>query len=388
MDTCVVVAARLIPPQGRLLNQPTLFHALRKVVQSHAALGVRLCDESSNPSFERLHKIDLTEVVEFSEISDLEAALEALMQRPFDTTSDMPLWRVVALKDNTICFAWHHALGDGMSGLAFHRALLDSIKELGNYDPVADWTVIPSKGYFAPPIEAVLDLTPSWRKVVLEVFRLFAPTSWTRGASAWTGNPVKMHPCITTHARLIEFSPDTILELLPICRSHNATLTSTFHELAISTISSLILAEKQHERYKTISSYVPISLREVAGTSKDVFCDHVSILHTYPLLKTTFSWEEAARYAKLLRSYIPKSGEEIGMLKFLFGKYEAFFKGKLGKKRLGGPALKMNMVGDPTGGITITFTWGDDSLPCSFVEEFICDFRDGVEELLNSEATV
>ncbi|KAG5647513.1 hypothetical protein DXG03_009450 [Asterophora parasitica] len=416
LDSCVLTAARYIPPEGHILDEATIFHALRKVVETHSALGVRLAGEfSSSPSFERLPNVDLAKVVEFSDSSDLAATLEAQMLRPFDTASLLPLWRVVVMKDDTICFAWHHGIGDGMSGIAFHRTLLASLSERDDSAHPTNSIVLPSTNAFIPAIEAVISLTPSWRKAVVELFELFCPTAWTRGASAWTGNPVKSDISLTTHVRLIEFSPAKASALLTLCRSHKATLTSAFQIMAISVISSLISGGK----HKTISFYVPISLRGIAGTSKNAFCDHVSTLHTYPRINAAFSWAEAAQCASHLRAYTPKSVEEIGMLKFLFGKYDEFLKGKLGKKRQGGieisnvgrfdvqaqyegptwsigrtvftqcdatlgSALKLNVAGDPRGGVTISVSWGEGAISNSLAENFTSGFRDGIEGLLKS----
>ncbi|KAF5383777.1 hypothetical protein D9615_003564 [Tricholomella constricta] len=417
LDSCVLNAAQYIHPENHRLEKGALFQALRKVVQLHPALGIRLARElSPNPSFERLQIVDLAEIVEFSDSCGLKATIEAQLLRPFNTASALPLWRVVVMKDDTICFAWHHCIGDGMSGLAFHRTLQASLEEGEDHTPAANYTVLPSRNTFTPAIEEMTSLTPSWGKVVLEIFELFAPTAWTRGASAWTGNPVKTDISLTTRVLLIEFAPDEVSALLNICRSHKATLTSAFQTMAISVLSSLIPAEK----HKTISSYVPISLRGIAGTPSDVFCDHVSTLHSYPRINATFSWVEAAQYASRLRSYTPQSVEEIGMIRFLFGKYASFFKGKLGKKRQGGieisnvgrfeakssleagptwsigrmvfaqcdavlgAALKLNVVGDSLGGVTVAVTWGAGAIPDSFAEEFTSRFKVGIDRLLKA----
>jgi hypothetical protein len=43
---------------------------------------------------------------------------------------------------------------------------------------------------------------------------------------------------------------------------------------------------------------------------------------------------------------------------------------------LTGAALGISAVGDPTGGLNISFKWGAESLDTEFVEEFISLFRD------------
>ncbi|KAG6821485.1 hypothetical protein H0H93_010209 [Arthromyces matolae] len=401
------MAAQYIPPEGQTLDKATIYAALRKVVHAHSALGVRL-GPADIPVFERLQKVDLSEVVEFSDSRDLAKAIESILQRKFDRSSDSPLWRLVVL-GNTVCFAWHHGIGDGKSGLAFHRAFLSALQAGGS--PDEDPIVVPSKDPLTPAIETLVDLSPSWGKFAVEIFGLFAPVSWTRQAGSWTGNPVPTNLTLETHARLIEFSPDVASSLLEVCRSHRATITSTVYAMALSIISEQALSDN----CTTVSSAVPISLRGLSGTSDDAICNHVSALQTYPKVNPIFSWEFASEYASEIRAFVKESVGEIGMLKYLYGRYDEFFLGKLGKKRragfelsnvgrfkvgkgiaqtwstgrmafaqcdvVQGAAIKLNAVGDALGGITITVTWGANSIPDAFAEDFVVKFKNGIGKL-------
>lgn len=415
LDSCVLMAAQYIPPKGRRLDRPTIYGALAKVIEVHTALGVRLKNPAKDPVFERLEKVELSEVVEFSDNCDLEATIQAQLLRKFDVTSNLPLWRVVILGDGTVCFAWHHGIGDGKSGLAFHRAFLTSLQL--NESRGGSSVLISPKNDLVPPIETLVDLSPSWLHIVSTLFGLYAPVSWTSAAHSWTGGQVPTEITFQNHVRLLEFSPDAVSTLLKVCRSHKATITSTFHALAVSVISDLVMSDK----YTAISSLVPVSLRGLSGTSSDVMCNHVSSLHRHTKINPTFSWEYASQYAAELRSYVKKSVEEIGMLSYLNGKYDEFFQGMLGKKRRGGfelsnvgrfeaentstdgtqwltgrmvfaqcdvvvgAALKLNVVGDAFGGITMSVIWGAGSVSDVFAESFIVKFRNGVDKFLSEE---
>ncbi|KAF9461246.1 alcohol acetyltransferase [Collybia nuda] len=416
LDSCVLAAAEYKIPIHLNLNKATIIQALHEVVKSHLALGVRLVGETtSQPSFGRLPGVDLSRVVEVLDSDNLQAAFEAQLSRPFITSSDMPLWRVVIMRNHYVIFAWHHAIGDGLSGLAFHRALLASLKKVPVISSdVKTYVPIPPTTLLFPAIETLTSLSPSWWKILQEIYDLFAPTSWTRGASAWTGNSVTVNVALKTRVRFIELTPEDVQALLTQCRLHGATLTSTYHVLATSVLSALISGTKS----ETISSYVPVSLRNIAGTSPDTFCDHVSTVHTYPPIQSTFSWVDATTFSSLLRSSTLKTRQEIGMLKFLFGQYEAYFKGKIGQKRQGGlelsnlgrfdiqkpgigdeswstmrmafaqcdsivgSALKLNCVGDSLGGITIAVTWGENCIPDSLGESFVFQFEEGLQKLM------
>lgn len=422
LDSCVLCAAQYTSKTLNL-DRSTLFHALRKVVKTHPALGVGVIGEASGaPSFTRLKVIDLSAVVEFLDSDDLESVFEAQMLRPFDTTLDLPLWRVIVLKNDIVCFAWHHSIGDGMSGLSFHRTLLSSLRAYEEVDRAStdsDTTCItlPPMTQLVPPIEKVTNVSPSWGKLFRVIYELYAPTPWTRGASAWTGNPVKSHDSVSlkTRVKLINFNPEEVSAFINLCRAHNTTFTAAFHALCISELSRLIMTDHSTTPFKTISSSVPFSLREIAGTSQDVFCEHLSTLNSYPRVQPDFSWAEAADFGAELRRCQLKGGEDIGMLRYLFGQYVSFFKGKLGKKRQGGleisnlgrfhdeagdkdwsigrmafvqcdavvgAALKMNIVGDRAGGVTVGVTWGEGSVADSFAELFVSAIRDAFGRMI------
>lgn len=149
-------------------------------------------------------------------------------------------------------------------------------------------------------------------------------------------------------------------------------------------------------------SYVPIPLEsKKAADGRD---------------RDGFPWETAAQYGARLHGSMNRSRELVGMLRYLFGLGVAqdYFVGSLGKKReytlllsnLGrfpaqdvkgadenqvarttrwtigevlfaqadgvhGPAVKVNVVGCPDGGLGITFSWGEGAINQNTVEAFI-----------------
>jgi len=110
------------------------------------------------------------------------------------------------------------------------------------------------------------------------------------------------------------------------------------------------------------------------------------------------------------------------MLRFIFGRYEAFFKGKIKRKReagleissigrfdtskavhvdsekwqidrvvfaqcdvITGAAFKMNVCGDPLGGLAIAVTWGLDAVDVAFIEAFVSKFKQMFQKILEGE---
>ncbi|KAJ7195853.1 alcohol acetyltransferase [Mycena rebaudengoi] len=416
LDSCVVLSAQYIHTEGSTLDQEIVFSVLSKVIGAHPALGVRLDGETtSKPFFARLETIDLSAVVQFSETARLEDALKRQLAQRFDTSADLPLWRVEVLKDNTVILALHHAIGDGLSGVAFLSSFLEALQE-AQPSGTSTSVTIPETLAMLPPLEALTSLWPSWRKIFTEILALFAPTSWMPSGSAWTANSVSnltpaLNPCI----RLLAFSATDMKAFLAACRSHSATVTSTFYVLAVAALSHCLDASPDVSHYKTLSTHVAVSLRTVAAAPATAMGDYNSSHHAYPPRAAEFSWADATRYAAELQRQKYVSREEVGMLYFLFGNVTGWMKGRLGKKRgstfelsnagrvaaqvgLGpwsigamafaqcdvviGSAVKMNAIGDPTGAVHVTVTWGEANIDRTFVESFIARFQEGFRALL------
>jgi len=110
------------------------------------------------------------------------------------------------------------------------------------------------------------------------------------------------------------------------------------------------------------------------------------------------------------------------MLKFLFGRFEPFFNDKIGKKRevgleissigrfdpsgdiradsekwhiermilaqcdvVTGAAIKMNVCGNPLGGLAIAVTWGSESVENALVEAFLFKFKQMFQDVLQEK---
>jgi NRPS condensation-like uncharacterized protein len=212
---------------------------------------------------------------------------------------------------------------------------------------------------------------------------------------------------VDTRVRLLQFKPSEATRFAEACRAHGATVTSTLYVLSVSVLARLLTSDPGI--YKTVSVLIPLSLRPVFGIASDVFGNYISSHNTYPALDSAFSWATAARFAAELQEQRSTNYRAMGMLRLVEKQYARFFMGTLGKKRrfgfalsnlgrfeapsvegswsidemffspcdsLTGAALGISAVGDPTGGLNISFKWGAESLDTEFVEEFISLFRD------------
>ncbi|KAF8190362.1 alcohol acetyltransferase [Mycena galopus ATCC 62051] len=410
LDSCVLVSARYTSVDGTILSKEHLFSALRKVIQTHPILSVMLQNEDSKPSFIRLEKIELPRVVQFSDHNDLEVAIQLQLSTRFDTAAQLPLWRVEVLNDGTVLVAYHHGIGDGLSGVAFHRSLLAALQDVGDDSPVVE---VSQPLSLLPPIEGMTSLWPSLSKIISEVLSLVLPASWQRSYYAWNANPVSKTQQFTPHVKLFTFSGEEMAAFAKICRSHSATVTSALYVLAASVLSRSV--PPHSPEYKTLTAVVAISLRSVAGASSDVLCDYVSGHRSYPPINPAFQWPAAARYATELQRQKTAAREEIGIIYLIASNFGGFMKGMLGGKRRAtfelsnagrvpavdgvrlwraermvfaqsdlviGAALKINVIGDPTGAVNVALTWGEEAIDRDVVESFATQFQEGLRALL------
>ncbi|KAJ7761109.1 alcohol acetyltransferase [Mycena metata] len=414
-------------PGNIILTKEVLFPALKTLIETHAVLGICFDNEadSVDVAFARLSTIELPHIVEFSETCDLQEATERQMCRRFDDTRhDLPLWRVQILPDNTVILALHHAIADGISTAAFHCALLRALQSASS-SSFPSSVVVPDLPLL-PAMDDLTDTSVSLWTVFSTLFEALAPRWFTNAYYAWSGHPVPTVIKIQPHVRLVQFDAPDAKRLADACRAQGATVTSALYILTVCVLSRLLAAT--NTSYKTISVLTPISLRGVATptpTPSSALCNQASSCTTYPPLKAEFSWSDAARFAVELKAQKLKAREQYGIVRLIANRYTRFILGDLGTTRryglifsnlgrievdaeaekakgkgnaaaqwsmgnmffvhedtFAGPALGLNIVGDPAGGINICVKWGEESLDAGFVDAFVPMFEKAFHSLL------
>lgn len=439
-DSCVVVSAKY-SATGVVLNRQTLYPALHRIVLAHPALSVQVATgpkPNAKPRFVQLPEVNLDDVVAFAQERDYENSIAQVLMAQLDQTFELgtanPLWRLVVVSGRTVVFAYHHAIADGQSGLAFHAALLSILNSPSDTTTLSGNKVtIPEDSSLVPAVESLTSISVSFGGLLSAACGAFAPQALTKAASSWTGNPVTQTPSVKMHVRCWEIEASQAAELLTLCRKNGATLTGCMHTLAAGVLSRLISSNQdlRRKRFQTLCSSVPISLRRYTGASPYVLCDHVSSVRSYTSVKTLanestsrawFSWPVAAKFSKRIAASAKKSREVIGTMRILFmlGISKSYFLDQLGKKRhnsfelsnLGkfpappeeagegpwsigsvylaqcdsvtGSAIKLNVVGSPTGSINVTFSWGQGTIDDDLAETFIRDVKAALFSVLES----
>ena len=430
----VIISGRYTREYGSVLDKAYLYVALAKVMQKHGFLNVCVAGEDTpTPVYARLDAINLDEVVSFVD-GDLREVLESETAKGFD--SSKPLWRVLVLKDGHVLFSFHHAIGDGQSGMAFHQSLLEALNDADHSSLSSTITTTvstPSEIQLLPPIEKAVDLSVPLFHLLYRILQMLLPGPLTYGHYAWTGYPSPLEAKLAGRTRLLYYNPEAAHRIVQVCRAHKTSLTPLLH-----TLATLIMSEQLAEdpstagKYSYLASTIPVSLRSVANAPTDAMCNYVSTLSSFsPLIQRIpsqaeekswlreFPWKTASELTQTLRRQQTESLKTVGMLKYV-SDYEGFLKGKLGKKRevtfevsnvgrfVGstasgrarwrldnvyfsqsnpstGGAIHINVAGDPAGGIGISVTWGEGAIDDAFGETFFAAFKDGLEEVIHHD---
>ncbi|KAI0738638.1 alcohol acetyltransferase [Daedaleopsis nitida] len=429
LNACVVVTAQYSSITGASLDKATIFAALEEVIGNEAALVARLPPSSSDLPWIRLPSVDLNKVVTFVEQDSdtLHVLLEEYFARPLEFAEDMPLWRLLVLRDGTLIFAYDHAMADGQSGLAFHVALLGALNGLPA--TVAEHSGIvaaPQDTALAPAMEDAVDVSVPFMVIIREIIKAFFPFFYKRKlARAWTGNPVVKPLTLATTVRILKCSPAETARLLALARAHKTTLTCTLHTLALRVVSPLVYAQPANgAAYTTIPTFIVMSSRRFTGAPPSVMCNHIgNVAEHHALFREdppAFAWDAAAALVALLKRGAPHSMHSVGMLKYLHGNYEGYLLGRLGGKRAAGlelsnlgafpqptqaggdsvgpwkigqmlfsqadatvgAALKLNVAGGGDGGLGVTVTWGKGAVDHELAEGFVKGFDEGLRALV------
>jgi len=340
------------------------------------------------------------------------------------------------LKDGTFNFAWHHIIGDGQSGVAFHHALLSALNDV-QQPSIANPPIIqvPQDSTLVPHIESIINVSVSPITLCREVLKLFIPASWTASASTWTGTAVPEKESLVAQVRLLQFSAEDGKRLVLACRAHRTTLTPLLYTLTATILSKLLVGDESAKKYSFLSASIAISLRKLTKTSPYEMCNHISGYHqyvpitrpkSYPsgLTQEAFPWSMAETLTATLQKQLTQSAERIGLLRFV-SNYETYLKRCFGKKRdvtfevsnlgqfpsevhggddvrsgerapkwsishvyftqaqpVSGPLLYVNVVGTPDGGLGISISWSEGAIDDSAGEAFVNSFRQALDEMI------
>jgi len=345
------------------------------VIAKHSILSaIPLSEDLSYPGpyFARLPSIDLRTCVTFLlrkstppgegeadvELDDL---LSSQHSRNFkDEVGTKPFWRLTILttpfhQQFTAIWVVHHALGDGISGLVFHRSFLSGLQSTiisGEVDAI----LLSPKNALLPPLEDMHPLPLSIGFLMKGQWNEWFPPSL---AGLWTGSVVKA-PAPTpgrTHIKTIVFAKKQTSELVALSRKNRTTVTATLEVV----VASALLANLGPE-FGVVKGGGPISLRsdiKSLDLNADVDIDQTigvyvsqygythSRLPSSPISTpalASFSWDEARAVRQTIVQEVTKMGSNsiVGLLRWV-SDLQSFFTKRIGLPR--GDSFEVSNVG-------------------------------------------
>ncbi|KUJ18434.1 uncharacterized protein LY89DRAFT_781486 [Mollisia scopiformis] len=313
--------------------EDVILKAVAAVVQKHPILLAIVIDEDSpNPYFARLPSIDIREAVTFlkrettyiKDQTDIEIdrILEDQHNKGFKTSfGKLPFWRLIIVTNSDVefvaSFIFHHSLGDGASGLVFHKDFLAGLQD--KTLALVSTVVHPRQTDLLPNLE------------LLHPLPIQTPKPALVHANLWSGREVTMPT--QSHFRSLFLSQSTSQGFVQACKSHGTTVTAT-----IPVIMAIALMENIEASFDEVECTVPVSLRRwmpniINEDSFGVWIDAFSQYYHRENV-STFSWDEARRSRETISEYLKSDGQCINVAKFQKIKdMREFFLSRVGKER-------------------------------------------------------
>ncbi|EFQ99877.1 hypothetical protein MGYG_02889 [Nannizzia gypsea CBS 118893] len=351
-----VTASYVLPSSCELPVKDCVYTALESLIEEHPALSaIPLAEDSLEPYFVRLPEVDVDQCVSFRErnaefnaaADERDTELDELLteQHNISFAAPLPYWRLCILtgpKDSrrfTASYFWHHAIGDGSSGKAFHKSLLVALKSVCSSSTAASTvkSVVESpKTPLLPTLEETCPMPMSFFFILSVWFRakIWAPA---RDPALWAGS--KMVTPLQNCIRHLVVSKRDATVFREVCRENKATVTA-----GLQTVLAQALFKQIPEQYTKLTCEGAISARRWL-TDPSITDDSIGVwVHGYHeeysrdnVCKSdnAFSWDEARRSKQTLDAVLSRRGKNslTGMLKYAKDYVNELFLSKLGKER-------------------------------------------------------
>ncbi|KAJ2985994.1 hypothetical protein NUW58_g5243 [Xylaria curta] len=323
-----VAATYSVSPFGNLNTKQgfrdAFENSLQATINVHPGLCYGLADQVDD-SLQLYRQVEVTrreDVVKYAEIGELDAGRshEDLFHREIETahaelwTANKPAWKTVVLiysderltanPDNGnqadydkfcwtihVAFLFHHAIADGLSGLAFHKTLMQSFEAAPGDGQRPQWPLFLLDARPAPPsMDDLIDFIP--------------PTMYHAREDAservWGGSVVTLSSIdgFESRLRVITFTHQEFSEVLRTCRKLEVTVTNLLHGVICTTLARALAGDEG------IRAATPYSLRKFTGAAPQAILNHISFATKYV----------PSSLLRALRQSAPHSPEEHRLL--------------------------------------------------------------------------
>jgi len=274
----------------------SIYAALHTVLADHPALACGIVNEDTpKPAYIRLTKIDLRDNVIIRKLAineTLETILAYEHSLLWPHLDARPGWKLLIIPhpDRSLAdvsFLFHHALMDGLSGPAFHYALLNALNHPtlpARISPIIEFN---DSIELPPPVESKLSLKVTYGRLLSEVFGTYAPSLMqylpflsSTNTRPWTGAtaslPTPTSPYIA-QVRVIDIPSPYLTTILAKCKRSGSSLTAVLHGVIVLSLAKMI------PEASAFAAMTPYSVRDMTGTGMGEIVNHVSaVSNTYP----------------------------------------------------------------------------------------------------------
>lgn len=268
-------------------------------------MSVAIEDEGSKePKWKRVEKIDLEELVTIIDQDPRSNSDSWILEGHgefLDRVDEVPLWRVrVAVLPSdlvgqsngtfsfTVAFYFHHAIGDGISGGAFHLTFLSALNNiLSNPTSLSLDSIIPvPKLPLIPTLEMGTPLGFTFWFVLKQIIKTFL---WSPvDSKKWAGPNIKNPPTLPAigDQKSFDIKPETLKKLVKKCRDEQTTITALVAVLAARKVAVM------NPTYSHFAGTIPFSFRKFTGHSQRDMGNFVSnvVPHFSSEKKTPRGW--------------------------------------------------------------------------------------------------
>lgn len=264
-------------------NADGFYAPLKQCIDEHSFLSAVVRDAHGDKAYYvRAPTINLAEhITVLSQVQEGQDAREAMekligkeLDRPF--TPSIPHWRVVVLPLDScevlVVFAFSHGIGDGPTGLSFHRSFLSALRAAPSSPQPSSSAAIVTTIHkpLGEPFDTPTRLPISWSFLLGPLLGAILPSFLASllGVRAsvsavtpttWTGTPSSFNP--TTHRSGIKLrfvSSDALVNALRVTRSHEGAKLTALLQVFIVRALSRALPPSTHD---TFVSQTAINMR-------------------------------------------------------------------------------------------------------------------------------
>ncbi|KAL7952038.1 alcohol acetyltransferase domain-containing protein [Trichoderma barbatum] len=301
-----------------------IYAAAGDVISKHRILfAIPIDEETPNAYFATLPVINLNRSIKFltrsqpldilegGEDKELDAILEDQHNTDFKADyGTVPFWRLIILRhtekdmDFTAAFIYHHALGDGVSGLVFHNAFYNSLETISSSFSSSfksrELIVLDENTQILPALEELhpLPINPN------------APIKPTTNLKEWTGSSIR-YPC-KSHWMSLHLSSSISRSFFLKCKQTELSVTSVISSIIATALFSNLPASIQ-----ALTCIIPVNLRpwiqlpgKIANTAIGSYFDSTRVRFTRPEQDCPVSgpthdvWVGAQQASKDIRCYL------------------------------------------------------------------------------------